>query len=498
MSLNQLTEEIKSNIPFSNKKDVNNPISKLNILFGDKKGFIPIPKSSKEIRRTLNRVALLVHETILEKLAINYQDYGVFFCSQLAREIGSTEKAVSKAIKECEEKKAFLVQDYGSRGKVIFLIKDSNIALLEKIKSGNETVKLSSYLKTILKIGNREKVVTMSSHKERINPVNKTTFIKSLEHVTPSHEDGVEMVLKTTYNTTETIEKTTTSNKSLDPSLDLYIKDHSYIDNKKEKDLAEDVLVKTEVKTEPELVNVCMDFINKKEEEKEIKETNSSQNIKLKKIQKPIFSSEKKFYPISSIKTEKDAVIESDEAKELLLKLEKDFGFVNSEKVLKEFGEKVISNGIDAYYNYPHPEKIYNVGGWLRNWFNKNKHIDFDTKPEHKILNINQIKELKKEQKDKGIDYNSIYKTLDTDKEIYIPKAHGLETRVTAIAESLLMYFSDTNFEFEKKEKYFNKFSNLLSKEDMLQLLNNEFNTRYVSKEKKEKYNNAKVFLESM
>ena len=495
MSLNQLTEEIKSNIPFSNKKDVNNPISKLNILFGDKKGFIPIPKSSKEIRRTLNRVALLVHETILEKLAINYQDYGVFFCSQLAREIGSTEKAVSKAIKECVDKKAFLVQDYGTRGKVIFLIKDSNIALLEKIKSGNETVKLSSYLKTILKIGNREKVVTMSSHKERVNPVNKTTFIKSLEHVTPSHQDGVEMVLKTTYNTTETIEKTTTSDKSLDPSLDLYIKDHSYIDNKKEKDLAEDVLVKTEVKTEPELVNVCMDFINKKEEEKEIKETNSSQNIKLEELQKPIFSSEKNFYPISSIKTEKDAVIESDEAKEVILKLEKDFGFVNAEKVLKEFGEKVISNGIDAFYNYPSPEKIYNVGGWLRNWFKKNKDVNFDIKPEHKIIDLNQIKESKKEQKESSIDYLSIYKAWDADREIYIHKAHTTEARITSVADCLLFYFSDTSFEDEKKEKYFYKFSSLLSKDDMLQILNNEFNHKYISSEKKAKYNTAKEFL---
>lgn len=183
----------------------------LSEFFEDPDGFVPIPRRVAKIADSFTRVS---SHTLIKKMfdlfTRNKKNYYVFSIPELAKLCKKSDSTIQKALNECKEKKALLVEDVPNIGKLIMINKSENIDLLKRYLSGESSINLN------FKMQNRGSVDATPPSNVSDHQVASTTLSEAT---------------KLPLNDPQTTNITSVQESPIDHSIiDPNNKDHSFID----------------------------------------------------------------------------------------------------------------------------------------------------------------------------------------------------------------------------------------------------------------------------
>ena len=124
----------------------------------DLNSYYQVPRWTVGLRRRMSKASVDIQDYIFYQFSNEWsKDYGVFFISSLAKDLDSSENTVRKALKECFDKKIFLVHDMKIEGKLILKNTLENQMLLTEILEGKKSIEVD--LKSSIKITDKKSIL---------------------------------------------------------------------------------------------------------------------------------------------------------------------------------------------------------------------------------------------------------------------------------------------------------------------------------------------------
>ncbi len=153
--------------------------------------FIQIPKEFKQIRKKMTRTALILQDHIFDILKSNkWSDgIGLFFVSELAREIEVSTNSIRDALTECESKNIFYVHNLGVKGKLILLVTDKNKVIYEKLKNQEVSADIGRFFRVDFTRGNIDSGKTIFRTQFKMTGINKENFGDEIEKFLPKEDE---------------------------------------------------------------------------------------------------------------------------------------------------------------------------------------------------------------------------------------------------------------------------------------------------------------------
>lgn len=153
--------------------------------------FIQIPKEFKQIRKKMTRTALILQDHIFDILKSNkWSDgIGLFFVSELAREIEVSTNSIRNALTECENKNIFFIHDLGVKGKLILLVTDKNKIIYEKLKNQKVSADIGRFFRVDFTRGDIETGKTIFRTQFKMTGINKENFGEEIEIFLPKENE---------------------------------------------------------------------------------------------------------------------------------------------------------------------------------------------------------------------------------------------------------------------------------------------------------------------
>ncbi len=124
----------------------------------DLNSYYQVPRWVAGIRRSMSKASIDIQDYIFYQFSNEWaKDYGVFFVSRLAKDLDYSENTIRKGLKECFDKKIFLVHDMKIEGKLIFKNTIDNQMLLTDILEGRKIIDVD--LKSSIKITDKNSII---------------------------------------------------------------------------------------------------------------------------------------------------------------------------------------------------------------------------------------------------------------------------------------------------------------------------------------------------
>ena len=124
----------------------------------DLNSYYQVPRWTVGLRRRMSKASVDIQDYIFYQFSNEWsKDYGVFFISRLAKDLDYSENTVRKALKECFDKKIFLVHDMKIEGKLILKNTLENQMLLTEILEGKKSIEVD--LKSSIKITDKKSIL---------------------------------------------------------------------------------------------------------------------------------------------------------------------------------------------------------------------------------------------------------------------------------------------------------------------------------------------------